>query len=324
MLNSFLSVVGVINPALVEELKNNILEHVKALSTQQGTTERVSPLLLYFDSRGGDVDGVKELADMIGNLSCPTIALIGSYCTSAAYWLASQCDEIWALSSTARVGGAGAMVSFVRFDESHKGLFGETVDVYAPQSTRKNEEVRLLLEGNPAPYQNEILAPLVEVLLEDIVRGRGERLTEPNDEALRSGVTLYASAALGRGWIDKILATRMELPGALRSYLDTVESSSLPLESPTPVAPKENTVNSALEVVGGVEGPSMATETAQTEEKTPLLTTEEEQPLQTQLAPVSGVGMVQDGSTQLVAYCATNADNPLAVIDAIRKERAGI
>ena len=334
---------------------------------------REAPVLLYFDSPGGAIDGIKELADIIRNAECPTIALVGNCCTSAAYWLASQCNQIWALSPTARIGGAGAMATFYKETEESKRLWGEEITVYAPQSTRKNEEYNELLNGNYEPYKQAILAPIAEILLTDVFNGRADKLKDATDDALRTGATLYASAALGRGWIDRILATRRELPQALETYLDTVKTdstmetettqnvSSTKLEvgsnAPNGASTKsevesENTSNlklptSNLSAASALRTSNLEPRTSEPEAPTaPIaewqstvaeLRAELEElkaslgahaPSQpsapdptdgvTGVAPVSGVGVVQDSTDNLLAYCETHADDPLSCIAALR------
>lgn len=310
---------------------------------------REAPILLYFDSPGGAIDGIKELADLIHNAECPTIALVGNCCTSAAYWLASQCNQIWALSPTARIGGAGAMVTFYKETEESKRLWGEEITVYAPQSTRKNEEYNELLNGNYEPYKQAILAPIAEILLTDVFNGRADKLKDTTDDALRTGATLYASAALGRGWIDRILATRRELPQALETYLDTVKTdSTMETETTTSaVTSDESRVTSENAEASALRTSNLEPRTSEREAPTaPIaewqstvaeLRAELEalkaslgahapsQPSApdptdgvTGVAPVSGIGVVQDSTDNLLAYCETHADDPLSCIAALR------
>ena len=332
------------------------------LSEAPTSNLREAPILLYFDSPGGAIDGIKELADLIHNAECPTIALVGNCCTSAAYWLASQCNQIWALSPTARIGGAGAMATFYKETEESKRLWGEEITVYAPQSTRKNEEYNELLNGNYEPYKQAILAPIAEILLTDVFNGRAGKLKDATDDALRTGATLYASAALGRGWIDRILATRRELPQALETYLDTVKTDSTKETETTTSAvtsdesrvTSENTQNvesdelrvtsenaagsssirhSSFEIRNSEsEAPIAEWQRAVAELRAELEALKASQdahaPSQpsapdptdgvTGVAPVSGVGVVQDSADNLLAYCETHADDPLSCIAALR------
>ena len=177
-------------------------------------------IVLYIDSVGGAVSGVKELATMIAEASVMTVAVVGEVCASAAYWIASQCSQIWAISPTARIGSVGGLVTYTKPSKMAEEMFGEEVTIYAPQSTRKNEEFRALESGNPEPMQKSILEPLTALFIGDVFRGRGGRLVDPQDASLSSGVALYASEALGRGWIDKILGTRLALRSELGMLLN--------------------------------------------------------------------------------------------------------
>ena len=352
-------ITGTLYSEKVESIKSTLLAVLNAENTQRPTSKldealvprdsSLSPVLLYFDSPGGAIDGIKELADLIRNAECPTIALVGNCCTSAAYWLASQCNQIWALSPTARIGGAGAMVTFYKETEESKRLWGEEITVYAPQSTRKNEEYNELLNGNYEPYKQAILAPIAEILLTDVFNGRADKLKDATDDALRTGATLYASAALGRGWIDRILATRRELPQALETYLDTVKTdSTMETETTTSaVTSDESRVTSENAEASALRTSNLEPRTSEREAPTaPIaewqstvaeLRAELEalkaslgahalsQPSApdptdgvTGVAPVSGIGVVQDSTDNLLAYCETHADDPLLCIAALR------
>ena len=177
-------------------------------------------IVLYIDSVGGAVSGIKELATMIAEASVPTVAVVGDVCASAAYWIASQCSQIWAISPTARIGSVGGLVTYTKPSKMAAEMFGEEVTIYAPQSTRKNEEFRALESGNTEPMQKSILEPITALFIGDVFRGRGGRLVDPQDASLSSGVALYASEALGRGWIDKILGTRLALRSELGMLLN--------------------------------------------------------------------------------------------------------
>lgn len=177
-------------------------------------------IVLYIDSVGGAVSGVKELATMIAEASVPTVAVVGDVCASAAYWIASQCTQIWAISPTARIGSVGGLVTYTKPSKMAEEMFGEEVTIYAPQSTRKNEEFRALESGNTEPIRKSILEPITALFIGDVFRGREGRLVDPQDASLSSGVALYASEALGRGWIDKILGTRLALRSELGMLLN--------------------------------------------------------------------------------------------------------
>lgn len=69
---------------------------------QAMTDPSVSAIVMDFDSPGGDVDGVDELAGEIyqGRKQKPVTAVSNSLCASAAYYLASQASELLASPSS--------------------------------------------------------------------------------------------------------------------------------------------------------------------------------------------------------------------------------
>ena len=233
-------------------------------------------IVLYIDSVGGAVSGIKELATMIAEASVPTVAVVGDVCASAAYWIASQCSQIWAISPTARIGSVGGLVTYTKPSKMAAEMFGEEVTIYAPQSTRKNEEFRALESGNTEPMQKSILEPITALFIGDVFRGRGGRLVDPQDASLSSGVALYASEALGRGWIDKILGTRLALRSELGMLLNpqtdntqmgvNLDAKQKAADEQSVVAQAENTANPEQEnnVQGEQAQPEQQEDDAQT------------------------------------------------------------
>lgn len=74
-----------------------------ARDTQIAIDQGLDPVL-YISSPGGAVEGVSEFGQMLAGTNA--IAYVAGNCTSAAYWLASQCQSI-VVSDTAVVGNIG-------------------------------------------------------------------------------------------------------------------------------------------------------------------------------------------------------------------------
>jgi len=74
----------------------------------------IHTVILDFDSPGGTTIGVREMADKIKALgeSKTTIAYTSTQCCSAAYWLASACNEFYAAPS-AIVGSIGVYIAAI-------------------------------------------------------------------------------------------------------------------------------------------------------------------------------------------------------------------
>jgi protease-4 len=74
--------------------------------------ETVRQVVLYFNSPGGAVTGIPELAQRIAAFPKPIHAFCDAQCCSAAYWLASQCDSL-TVTPTAQVGSVGVYVAWL-------------------------------------------------------------------------------------------------------------------------------------------------------------------------------------------------------------------
>lgn len=91
----------------------------KALKNLEATPG-VSVVLLDIDSPGGTVNGTPELASAVRSLArhCHVYAYSPGLCCSAAYWVASQCDGLYAAPS-ARVGSIGVLLPVTDSSEAY-------------------------------------------------------------------------------------------------------------------------------------------------------------------------------------------------------------
>lgn len=85
----------------------------------------VRAVVLDFDSPGGEVAGCGELAEMIYRMrgTKPIVAHATGMCASAAYWIASACDEVF-VTPTSQVGSIGCIASIrdYRLAEEKAGI----------------------------------------------------------------------------------------------------------------------------------------------------------------------------------------------------------
>jgi signal peptide peptidase SppA len=95
------------------------------------TRPDIKAVLLDIDSPGGTVNGTPELAQAVADAtrSKPVYAFTSGQMCSAAYWVASQCDAIYATPS-ARVGSIGVLLPVVDSSEALKNQ-GLKVEVFA-------------------------------------------------------------------------------------------------------------------------------------------------------------------------------------------------
>lgn len=76
---------------------------------------RVENVLLVVRSPGGCVTGVPEAAAIVANFPKPVVALTDDMAASAAYWIASQANEVW-ITPSSEAGSIGVYSAIV--DES--------------------------------------------------------------------------------------------------------------------------------------------------------------------------------------------------------------
>jgi signal peptide peptidase SppA len=81
-----------------------VTEDLKAAAAD----DNIKNIVLYFNSPGGTVTGVRELGDLIQsiNKNKKCFAYTDTLCASAAYWLASQCEYVYT-SPSAEIGSVG-------------------------------------------------------------------------------------------------------------------------------------------------------------------------------------------------------------------------
>lgn len=90
------------------------IEDIAANLAEAATSPEVRSILLHFDSPGGAVTGVPELANVIAAVSAqrPVVAYTDGQMCSAAYWLGAGARAIYA-SDSAEVGSIGVYMPWV-------------------------------------------------------------------------------------------------------------------------------------------------------------------------------------------------------------------
>jgi len=95
------------------------LNDVDRALAQAASNNEIANVLLAINSPGGSLTGVPETADRIADLAKDknVFAFTDAQCCSAAYWLASACDQVFATSS-AQVGSIGVYLALM--DQSRR------------------------------------------------------------------------------------------------------------------------------------------------------------------------------------------------------------
>lgn len=159
---------------------------------QANQDDSVQRIVLDVDSPGGAVAGVELAALAVATSPKPVKAVVGSQAASAAYWIASQAEEIEASGRTTQIGSIG--VATVAFKEP--GVY-EIASTNAP----KKRPDPATDDGRRAIMEE--LDAIHEIFAGDVAKGRGVSVETVNKEFGQGGI-LLAEEAAKRGMIDKV------------------------------------------------------------------------------------------------------------------------
>lgn len=180
-------------------------ERISAMLRQAMADGSVGTVVLDVDSPGGTVTGVSELAheiaDLRGKGTKQIVAQVNGTAASAAYWLASQADEIVAMPSAV----TGSIGVFTAHKDLSKALAQDGIDVTLISAGKYK------VEGNPfEPLSDEAKAVLQDRVdtaytqfVQDVARGRNVTQAAVRD-GYGQGRALGAPEALKAGLIDRI------------------------------------------------------------------------------------------------------------------------
>ena len=146
------------------------MDLVTAAIAEAVARDDVKSVLLDINSPGGTVNGTPELAQAVADAAKlkTTYAFSAGQMCSAAYWIASQCDAIYATPS-ARVGSIGVMLPFIDSTEKFRSE-GLKVEVFAAGKFKGmatpgvplSEEQRALIQSDieeiAAEFKTAVLA----------------------------------------------------------------------------------------------------------------------------------------------------------------------
>lgn len=160
-------------------------------------------IILDIDSGGGSVNAIAPIKDAIGYFKASRKPIIAhcDACFSAAYWIASMCDSVFADNALSEFGSIGVYSQLVD-DRENKQTGERIISVYAKESPDKNLDYRQALDGNPEPLQAK-LSPIAKAFHEDVKAGR--QALKSDAPGVLTGDTFYAEDAIALGMADGIL-----------------------------------------------------------------------------------------------------------------------
>jgi signal peptide peptidase SppA len=163
----------------------------------------VSAIVMDVDSPGGSVDGVPELADEIYSSrgKKPMTAVANTLTASAAYWIASQCDELVA-SPSAAIGSIGV---YCAHGDYSKALDAEGVKVTLISAGKYKTEGNPY-EPLPQDAYDALKASVDEyygMFTRAVAKGRGAKADDVRN-GYGEGRVVSAQQAVKLGMADRV------------------------------------------------------------------------------------------------------------------------
>ena len=169
------------------------------------TTDR--PVVIKFNTRGGDVSGIREICTEIEACEFPVFGYVTGDCLSAGYWIGSACEKLYA-AATAFVGGVGSVVSVAK--KSDDTWLVEFVSENAPLKRADPESA----EGAEI-YQKHVDS-IEKIFTKDVAKNRGVSEDDVIQNYGRGG-RVIAADALAVGMIDGVSSFRNFIGGIVMS-----------------------------------------------------------------------------------------------------------
>ncbi|MDQ6479812.1 S49 family peptidase [Dyadobacter sp. LHD-138] len=159
-------------------------------------------VVLEINSGGGSVDGTELLAEIVRQRNKPVVAYVLGVCASAAYWVASQCDEIVMESAaSSEVGSIGVLAMHVDSSQAYEKEGHKITIIRADGSEAKalfnsveklTDEIILATKAEMKPIRNEFVRQ---------VKAGRPAIT---DESIFEGGMYNGAVAITNGMADSI------------------------------------------------------------------------------------------------------------------------
>jgi signal peptide peptidase SppA len=162
---------------------------------------QVKAVILDVDSPGGEVTGCAEVAQHIYDLrgTKPLVAYTAGNCASAAYWVASSCDEI-VVSPTSLVGSIGVVKSIRDYSKAMEKAGVTEIEIVSSQSPFKRTDPAS--KDGHTREQRQVDA-LADVFIDAVARNRAVSRSEVL-EGFGQGDCFVGQLAVDAGLADRI------------------------------------------------------------------------------------------------------------------------
>lgn len=177
---------------------------ISAEIDQASADPNVRAILFDIDSPGGMVSGTPELADKIAALDKPAYVFSNGLVASAAYWLASAADGIFA-TKTANIGSIGVYIPWLDQTEAFK-MEGLSVEIIKAGKLKGMGYPGTSLTDDQRAHLQDRVNEIYDMFKTQVTSTR-----KGVSKDTMQGQTFMAAQALERGLIDAIVADKSEV-----------------------------------------------------------------------------------------------------------------
>lgn len=176
-------------------------KEIQKTASKLASDNSIDTVVFNIDSPGGVASGCQETVQAIRELSKSkkTIAFIDGMGTSAAYWLASACNKVYATPSS-EVGSVGAILFRPEYANPDKN--GNSVAVFASGEQKKDFVGYVKLSDEIAIRLQEYVDNIGSMFVDNVIQLRG--LSEEAANVIANAGVFTAEEALKIGLVDGI------------------------------------------------------------------------------------------------------------------------
>lgn len=165
-------------------------------------SDKISNLIFLIDSPGGQVSGLNSLIDAIQASQINTIAFVNDgIAASAAYWIASACNSIYASHDSCTLGSIGVYQTIVDTRGMLEKAGIQLHEIYSRHSTNKNIEFRQALDGKYDLVQDDL-----DAIATQFINSVHTSRNIPLNSDVFSGKKFTALQAIKNNLIDGIMS----------------------------------------------------------------------------------------------------------------------
>ena len=201
-------------------------EYLESIVELANRSQNIAAIIFRVNSPGGTSQGNESLSNIIASCSKITVSLFDQM-TSAALEAFKSCDYIFATERSAKIGSYGEFARYVDLDKVFE-IEDAVFEAYAPQSTKKNEEVRALKQNNDFNPLLNLLSKNVELMISSM-----------NEQRPQISSNIWQDGRL----MNAVEAIEIKLCDGIKSLRETVDFISVEINKTSNTFSRKEEIN---------------------------------------------------------------------------------